>query len=244
MRLFGLIGYPLTQSFSKKFFEEKFDKEGLTDCRFENFQIASINELPGLLTSNPDFAGLAVTIPYKRKVFPFLQSVENIPEGIDACNCIQINKRKLIGFNTDYIGFEKSLRPLLKPHHKKALILGNGGATDAVVFVLKNLGVGYDIVSRQLHHGSTLTYGDIDERVIKESQLIINTTPVGMFPNIDKCPQIPFQFITKEHLLYDLVYNPEKTLFLQEGEKSGATIKNGYEMLVLQAEENWKIWNS
>ncbi len=244
MRLFGLIGFPLTQSFSKIFFDEKFRKEELTDCRFENFPIASIEEFPDLIKNNPTLEGLAVTIPYKQQVLPLLDVVDLIPPGLNACNCIRITGGKLVGYNTDHTGFEKSLVPLLKPHHHKALVLGNGGATEAVVFVLKKLGIEFNIVSRQLHHGSTLTYQSLDEKIIKEHTLIINTTPLGMYPNTGEFPPIPYQHITNHHVLYDLVYNPEKTLFLLKGEEQGAAIKNGYEMLVLQAEENWKIWMS
>jgi shikimate dehydrogenase len=242
MQLFGLIGYPLKQSFSKKFFDEKIEKAGLTDCRFENFQLTSITEFPRLLETNPELAGLAVTIPYKKQVIQFLDNTDGIPGGLDACNCIRIDQGKLSGFNTDHTGFEKSLHPLLRPHHQNALVLGNGGAAEAVVFVLKKLGIAYNIVSRSLHHGSTLTYADLTPRLVQENTLIINTTPLGMYPNIDEYPNIPYEFLTADHLLYDLVYNPEKTTFLELGEKRGATIKNGYEMLVLQAEENWRIW--
>lgn len=243
MRLFGLIGYPLSHSFSKKYFTEKFEQEGLTDCRYELFPITTINELPGILIKHPELEGLNVTVPYKRQVISFLHSSKNIPEGVGACNCIHIKDEKLIGYNTDVIGFEKSFTPLLKPHHKKALVLGNGGAAAAVVFVLKKLSVDFIIVSRELHSNSALTYNDIDEQVMKEYNIIINTTPLGMYPNEKSCPSIPYQFISEQHLLYDLVYNPAKTLFLQKGEELGAAIKNGEEMLMLQAEESWKIWN-
>lgn len=244
MRCYGLIGYPLAQSFSKKYFDEKFEKEGLTDCRFDNFPIASIDELlPEVLNAYPDLCGLAVTIPYKQQVLPFLHSTANIPEGLTACNCIKIISGKLHGYNTDYIGFEKSFTPFLQPHHTRALVLGNGGATAAVIYVLKKLNIGYDIVSRRIHDQSTLTYSDIDKKVMEEHTIVINTTPLGMFPANDSCPAIPYEFITERHFLYDLVYNPAKTLFLQQGEKRGATIKNGADMLILQAEENWRIWN-
>ncbi|HEX7847665.1 MAG TPA: shikimate dehydrogenase [Chitinophagaceae bacterium] len=243
MRLFGLIGYPLTHSFSEKYFTEKFEREGLMGCRFENFSISSIDQFTSLLQHNPGLQGIAVTIPYKQSVMQFLDSTENIPVGLNACNCIRIKDGKLYGYNTDHVGFEKSLIPLLKPHHAKALVLGNGGATEAVIFALKKLGIDYDIVSRQLHKGSTLTYRDITAELIKENTIIINTTPLGMYPKIDECPPIPYEYITKDHLLYDLIYNPEKTLFLQKGEEQGAVIKNGYEMLMLQAEENWNTWN-
>ena len=244
MRLFGLIGYPLSHSFSKKYFEEKFKKEGLNDCSYELFPIPAIDDLKKILQENPDLRGLNVTIPYKKQVLPWLYSQSGIPEGLEACNCIKISEGKLSGFNTDVTGFEKSLLPLLQPWHKKALVLGNGGATASVSFVLKKLHIDFDIVSRSLHDGSTLTYEDVNEKLIGNSQIIINTTPLGMYPDTEQCPEIPYHFITDKHLLYDLIYNPAKTLFLQKAEQYGATIKNGEEMLVLQAEESWRIWNS
>jgi shikimate dehydrogenase len=244
MRLFGLIGYPLSHSFSKIYFTRKFEQEGLTDCRYELFPIATINELPGILIKPPAPEGLNVTVPYKRQVVPFLHSTKNIPEGVDACNCIQIKKGKLIGFNTDVIGFEKSFIPLLKPRHNKALVLGNGGAAAAVIFVLKKLEIEFLIVSRELHDHSSITYTGINEHVMKECNIIINTTPLGMYPDENSYPDIPYEFISEKHLLYDLVYNPAKTLFLHKGKEHGAAIKNGEEMLLLQAEESWKIWNA
>jgi shikimate dehydrogenase len=243
-RLFGLIGFPLSHSFSKKYFTEKFEKEGLTDCRYELFPIRSINELGELIRQNPGLEGINVTIPYKQQVLPYLSSLKGIPESLRACNCIRIENGQLLGYNTDWIGFEKSILPFVKSHHKKALVLGNGGATAAVVFALDKLGIGAAVVSRVLHQGSSLTYEEIDENVMDEHTIIINTTPLGLFPNADSCPDIPYQFITSKHLLYDLVYNPVKTLFLQQGEERGAVIKNGEEMLVIQAEESWRIWNS
>ena len=242
MRLFGLIGYPLAQSFSKKYFDEKFSREGMTDCVFQNFPIDTIASLPQLLNEHPQLEGLAVTIPYKQSVIPFLSEIK-IPAGLDACNCIRISKGNLTGYNTDYIGFEKSFTPLLSSHHTRALVLGNGGATAAVIFVLKQLEIPYTIVSRQLHHGSKLTYEQVDAACIAEHTIIINTTPVGMYPHLDQSPSIPYAAITSKHLLYDLVYNPDKTQFLLKGEGQGAQIKNGGDMLVLQAEENWRIWN-
>ena len=243
MRLFGLIGYPLSHSFSQKYFEEKFKKKGLIDCQYKLFPITSIDELDNIIKKTPELEGLNVTIPYKQLVLRHLHTTKNIPDELRACNCIKINKGVLSGYNTDVAGFEKSFVPLLKNYHTRALILGNGGATAAVIFVLKKLNIGFDIVSRKLHDGSSLTYDNLDEKIMKESLIIINTTPVGMFPNNNECPDIPYQFITEKHLLYDLIYNPAKTLFLQKGEDKGATIKNGEEMLVLQAEESWKIWN-
>jgi shikimate dehydrogenase len=242
MKLFGLIGYPLSHSFSKRYFTEKFVRERIDGCAYELFPISDIGLLPQILQSHPGLLGLNVTIPYKQQVIPFLHDSSGIPEGIGACNCIRIRDGKLYGFNTDTVGFEKSLTPLLKPVHRKALVLGNGGAALAVMFVLKKLGIPFEVVSRQLHPGSTLTYNGLHPALIAQHTLIINTTPLGTFPNVDECPPIPYGSITPNHLLYDLVYNPEKTLFLQKGEEKGASIKNGYEMLVLQAEESWRIW--
>jgi shikimate dehydrogenase len=243
MRLFGLIGYPLSHSFSKKYFSEKFEKEEITECRYDLFPVKTIEELPILIQKHPELEGLNITIPYKKKVFALLD-ISHIPDGIDACNCINITDGKLAGYNTDVTGFEKSLKPLLKTYHKKALVLGNGGATAAVIYVLRKLNIKFEIVSRKRHSGSAFTYGDLDKSIMTESTLIINTTPLGMFPETDTCPDIPYQYIAEKHLLYDLVYNPAKTLFLQKGEERGATIENGEEMLVLQAEESWRIWNS
>ena len=243
MRLFGLIGYPLSHSFSKKYFTEKFEQEEITECRYDLFPIKTIDELPLLVRNNPELEGLNVTIPYKKQVLSFLDA-SNIPDGLDACNCINITDGNLVGYNTDVTGFERSLKPLLKSYHKKALVLGNGGATAAVIFVLEKLGISFEIVSRKLHDGSTFTYRDIDKKIIAENTLIVNTTPLGMYPDTEACAEIPYQFISDKHLLFDLVYNPDKSLFLQKGEERGARIKNGEEMLILQAEESWRIWNS
>ena len=245
MRIFGLIGYPLSHSFSKSYFERKFEKEGLDDCRFENFSISSISDLINqVIPGNPGLEGVAVTIPYKQAVLPLLHSVAGIPEGLRACNCIKIRDGKLFGFNTDYIGFQESFKTGLRPHHKQALVLGNGGATASVTFVLERMGIAYKIVSRQLHNGSDYIYEEITEDIIKQYPLVINTTPLGMYPNTDTCPPLLYNAISSQHYLYDLVYNPELTLFLQKGKEKGAAVKNGADMLVIQAEENWRIWNS
>lgn len=184
-----------------------------------------------------------VTVPFKKQVLRFLGET-HIPEGLDACNCINRIGDRLDGYNTDITGFEMSFQPFLRSHHKKALVLGNGGAAAAVVFVLKKLGIDYTIVSRKIHDGSSLTYKKVTRQVIKEHNIIINTTPLGMYPDEGGCPDIPYQYIADRHFLYDLVYNPAKTLFLKKGEEQGAVIKNGEEMLILQAEESWRIWNS
>lgn len=242
MKRFGLIGYPLGHSFSKKYFTEKFEREQLHDHAYELFPLQSIHELPGLVSSHPDLIGLNVTIPYKQAVLPYLDATR-LPPDLPASNCIKIEDGKLTGFNTDVIGFEKTFVPHLKPHHTRALVLGNGGATAAVLHVLNKFGIEYNVVSRKLHRGSTLTYDGLSSELIAEHTVIINTTPLGTFPEVDRCPDIPYESITSRHYLYDLIYNPAKTLFLLQGEKRGARIVNGYDMLEIQAEESWKIWN-
>ena len=244
MRRFGLIGYPLSHSFSKKYFTRKFEKEGLDDCRYELYPIKSINELPVLLQAQPDLEGLNITIPYKKQMLSFLHDSSFIPKGLEACNCILIRQGRLIGYNTDVTGFRESLRPLLHPAQQSALVLGNGGATAAVIFALKELGIRYHIVSREKRKGSDFTYRDLDAGIIQAHPIIINTTPLGMFPNEAQCPDMPYEWVDERHLFYDLVYNPAQSLFLRKGAERGAAIKNGEEMLLLQAEESWKIWNS
>lgn len=242
MRKFGLIGHPLEHSFSQEYFTNKFEKENLKDCQYNLYPIDSISDIIEILKENSDLLGLNVTIPFKQQVLRRLNSVASIPIGLEACNCIKIIDGKLFGYNTDSIGFEKSLKPLLKSNPKHALILGNGGATAAVAYVLRKLEIQYDIVSRELHGDSTMIYAEIDAAKVRENLLIVNTTPLGMFPLEDDCPQIPYEHIGAQHLCYDLIYNPAKTVFLQKAESQGATIKNGLEMLEIQAEESWKIW--
>lgn len=244
MPLYGLIGYPLTHSYSKKYFSEKFEREKLVDCSYELFPLVSVDELPQLISSHPSLAGLNVTIPYKQKVLSILDDRQAIPAAVDACNCIHIRNGRLTGYNTDITGFQKSLQPLLQTHHSHALVLGNGGASAAVQYVLQQLGIAYKVVSRVLHGNSSLTYNDLDRNILEQHFLIVNTTPMGMYPYTDSCPDIPYQFLSQKHILYDLVYNPARTLFLQKGEERGTAIKNGEEMLLLQAEESWRIWNS
>lgn len=243
MRLFGLIGKPLTHSFSKQYFTEKFAKAGITGCRYELFPLNAATELRPLIAAHPELEGINVTIPYKKDVIALLDDRSGIPEGLDACNCIRIRQGKLYGFNTDHVGFEKSFTPALRPVHQQALVLGNGGATAAVLYVLRRLGIRYEVVSRELHAGSTLTYQDLDAARLRSHTVIINTTPLGMHPAIDNCPHIPYEYLTPDHYLYDLVYNPAETLFLKKGKEHGAAVCNGADMLVIQAEESWKIWN-
>jgi shikimate dehydrogenase len=241
MKLYGLIGYPLGHSFSQKYFTQKFENEKL-DCRFINFPIESIDLLPGILQASPLLMGLSVTIPYKLQVIPFLHSASPEVIQLNACNSIQIRDGKLTGFNTDTIGFEQSLVQKLQPHHTKALILGTGGASKAVEFVLKKLNIQYTLVSRTAG-SSTLTYNVLTKEIVQESPLIINASPVGTFPEEQYYPNIPYEGISRQHLLFDLVYNPSKTIFLTKGEERGAVIQNGYDMLINQAEASWKIWN-
>lgn len=243
MKCYGIIGYPLTHSFSRQYFTEKFRQEGIADCSYETYPLKNIGDLPALLQQNPQLLGLNITIPYKRSVIQFLQDIEHLPAGLPACNCIKIIDGKTVGYNTDVTGFERSVEPMLTDKHIHALILGNGGAAEAVKFVLQKLNISYSIVGRTVKEGIKFTYADLDEKVINEHLLIINTTPLGTFPAIDECPDIPYQFLGSQHLLYDLVYNPSRTLFLQKGKEQGAIIKNGYEMLLIQAEESWRIWN-
>ncbi len=238
---YGLIGFPLTHSFSPKWFSEKFATEDI-DAVYKAYPLENIESINDLLANYP-LKGLNVTIPYKKDVVEFLDHISPAVEKIGAVNCIDIRNGKRYGHNTDVIGFEKSLTPLLKEHHTKALILGTGGAAQAVKYVLDTLGIEYQSISRN-NSEDTLAYEGITEEVIAEHPLIINTTPLGMLPDIDVAPNIPYEALTEKHLLYDLIYNPTETKFLQLGKAQGATIKNGEEMLVLQAEASWDIWNS
>lgn len=242
MRHFGLIGYPLSHSFSKKYFFEKFQKENIRDCSYENYPLTSINLFPELIRETENLEGLNVTIPYKESVIPYLDHLDIAAEKIAAVNCIHFQKGKSTGFNTDIIGFERSLKPLLKPYHPSALILGTGGASKAIGYVLSKLHISFHYVSRNKKK-DYLTYNELNEEIIHEHTLIINTTPLGTSPDTHNCPDIPYKFLGEKHLLYDLIYNPPETLFLQKGRERGATIKNGYEMLILQAEASWEIWN-
>lgn len=243
MKLYGLIGYPLGHSFSKQYFTEKFEKEGLTDCRFEAFPIESILEFPGLLRTNPLLRGLSVTIPYKEQVLPYVDHYSDAVKAIGATNSISIKNGRLTAYNTDIVGFEKSFVPLLQPQHRAALVLGTGGASKAVQYVLRKLGVDFLVVTRNKTQPNQISYNEIDGAVMTTYTVIINCSPVGMYPAVDAAPELPYSLVTPQHYLYDLVYKPAETLFLQHGKASGATIKNGYDMLLLQAEESWRIWN-
>lgn len=243
MKLYGLIGKTLKHSFSKNYFTKKFAAEGLTDYAYENFELPDIAHIQNILTTHPNIQGLNVTIPYKEAVLPHLHQQNDIVQNIHACNCIKVVNGKLHGYNTDVIGFKQSLLQHLQPHHTRALILGTGGAAKAVQYALTQLSIEYKIVSRQGKE-NVITYNAIDQTLLQQYTLIINTTPVGMYPHMEEAPPLPYQYITPQHFLFDLIYNPPITQFLQLGKDKGATICNGQDMLVLQAEESWRIWNS
>lgn len=260
MNKYGLIGFPLTHSFSKKYFTEKFEKEDIQDSSYELFELENLSDFPELIKANPDLCGLNVTIPHKIGAVYYMNWMDDEAKKVKAINCIKVIQEsavaaafsgevgfvdqdfRLEGYNTDIHGFENSLKPLLKSQHHRALVLGNGGASRAVRYVLKKLGIPFQVVSRR-PKPSQLLYENVTPEIIKTYKLIINTTPLGTDPDVTAFPPIPYEAITDQHLLYDLIYNPEKTVFLQKGEAQGAEIKNGYEMLVLQAEKAWEIWN-
>lgn len=248
IRKLGLIGFPLGHSFSKKYYLEKLEKENIQGIDYNLYPLENIELFPSLFEKDKSFYGFNVTIPYKQAVIPYLDTLSEEAQAMQAVNCITIkwddtNNRPLLkGYNTDAYGFEQSIKPLLNPSHTKALVLGNGGAAKAVCYALQKLGLAYKIVSRSKENGD-LTYDELIADSIAEHSVIINCSPIGTFPNTEQCPNIPYDCITAKHLLYDLIYNPEETLFLRKGKEAGAQTKNGYEMLVLQAEKNWEIWN-
>lgn len=255
MKQYGLIGYPLSHSFSKKYFTEKFEKEKIAGCEYNLFPIENINLFPQLIIDNPTLCGLNVTIPYKESVIPFLDELDETAKAVGAVNCIEIKKtpngNKLTGYNTDVFGFRQSIKPFLEIQHERALILGTGGASKAVAFVLKNIGIDCYFVSRTKKQGSEaksreekmFTYEELNENIIDAFKLIVNCSPIGTYPNINEAPSIPYEFISTSHLLYDLVYNPPETEFLKRGKAKGAVIVNGLSMLQQQAEEAWNVWN-
>ena len=242
MKQYGLIGKTLDHSFSKSYFENKFITEHIQHASYSNFPLESIEEFK-LLIKKKTFSGLNITIPYKTSIIPFLDELSDEAKSISAVNTIHFKNDKLIGYNTDYIGFLNAIKPFLIKTMEQALILGTGGASKAVVFALKKIGIKCLCVSR-VPNEQQLNYDQLNELVLKHHLLIVNTTPLGTSPNINECPNIPYQYITEKHLLVDLVYNPEETLFLKKGRKNLAKILNGKSMLIHQAEEAWKIWNS
>ena len=239
---FGLVGKSISYSFSKKYFTQKFSELGLDDHSYENFDLETIAEFYGLMANHPDIKGLNVTIPYKEAVLPYLDQVSKEAKKIGAVNTIRMTKNGLKGYNTDVYGFRKSIEPYLRDHHKNSLILGTGGASKAVAFVFDEMGIPYQFVSRNPADGQ-LGYSEIKETLLQTHTIIVNCSPLGTFPNVAEKPNLPYSSLSPRHLLFDLIYNPEKTAFLQEGEKRGAAICNGRQMLELQAEKSWEIWN-
>lgn len=243
MKRFALIGNPLTHSFSKSYFQSKFEREGITDVTYENIEITSEEELKNLLAQK-HFDGFNITIPWKEEVLKFVEEISPECNAIQSANVLMLTNNGYKAFNTDHIGFRETLKPLLKPYHTSALILGNGGSSKAIAYVLNELDIDFRIASREPSNNNIINYGDIRTIDIRNASVIINTTPLGMNPNVNTFPDIPYEGIDKFHLAYDLVYNPAETIFLKKAGLQGAMTKNGYDMLIRQAEESWKIWNS
>jgi shikimate dehydrogenase len=243
--LFGLVGKNISYSFSKNYFSKKFEELEKTNHQYVNFDLEKIEDFSKIIHEFKFcLKGLNVTIPYKQDVFLHLDKVNKVARKVGAVNTIRITKKgKLKGYNTDVIGFQKSIEPLLKSHHTKALILGTGGASKAIAFVFKKLGVDFLKVSRHPKRKKEIAYSSLTEELLQEYTIIVNSTPVGTFPKVDQKPKIPYQYLTEKHLLYDLIYNPEVTAFLSKGKEQGTVIKNGFQMLELQAEASWEIWN-
>ena len=243
-KLYGLLGKNISYSFSRGYFTDKFENLKLTKSKYVNFDLQNIEDFPTIIDENEHLKGINVTIPYKEEIIPFLSKIDKTAKKIGAVNTIKFTKRgNLKGYNSDVVGFENSLIPLLKKHHKRALILGTGGASKAIAYALKRNDIKYKFVSRNPEGKKEISYDSLTKEVMENHTIIINSTPLGTFPDIDKCPNIPYQFITKNHILYDLIYNPAISTFLSKGNEKEATTKNGLQMLELQAEESWRIWN-
>lgn len=238
---FGLVGKNISYSFSKGYFTDKFSDLKLEGYSYENFDLQQIEEFRNLITFNPDIKGLNVTIPYKQKVRSYLDELDAQAKEIGAVNTIKFVGGRLIGYNTDAFGFQNSIEPFLKPHHTEALILGTGGASKAIAYVFGRLNIKMTFVSRN-PGADQIGYSDINRSVLANHAILVNCTPLGTHPNVDEKPDIPYSYISEKHLLFDLIYNPEKTAFLKEGEQRGATIGNGQRMLQLQADKAWEIW--
>lgn len=243
MRLYGLLGYPLTHSFSQSYFAKKFEAEAIHNAQYENFSLPVIDDVETVLFQKNNLCGFNITIPYKKAILPFLHEQTDPVKEMGACNCVCIKAGKRIGYNTDIVGFAHSLKPFIRQHHTHALILGTGGAAAAVEYVLSKAGIQYTFVSRSKNE-TAITYEELSESMMQQYLLIINTSPVGQYPNIHDAPNLPYQYIGAKHHLFDLIYNPTETKFLQLGREQGASTQNGQEMLVIQAEESWRIWNS
>ncbi|MBI2270551.1 MAG: shikimate dehydrogenase [Bacteroidetes bacterium] len=254
MRTFGLIGYPLSHSFSQKYFTEKFAREKITDAVYKLFPLKSINEFESLINSNPDLLGLNVTIPYKEQIIPFLTELDETAKAVGAVNCVKVTRDErrgtreifLKGFNTDAYGFSQSIKPFLESHHERALILGTGGASKAVEYCLRHIGLDTYKVSRikKVSDAKQFTYAELNKNSIGSFTLIVNTTPLGMYPNVNDLPPIPYEYLSSRHFLYDLVYNPEETAFIKKGKQAGCVTMNGLNMLHLQADKAWDIFCS
>lgn len=243
MKQLGLVGYPLSHSFSPSYFKEKFERENITDYQYDLFETIDLIQFVEDCKQKENLVGFNITIPYKEMIVPFLDGISNEASYIGAVNTVKVIDGKLHGFNTDVFGFVQSLQPLLKDYHTKALILGTGGAAKAVKFGLKSLNIAPLLVSRYKQRGQ-ITYDQLNKNFIENYKLIINTTPLGMHPNIDKSPAIPYEFLTDQHVCYDLIYNPETTQFMEKAKAQGAVVKNGLEMLQLQADKSWEIWTA
>jgi len=244
MKKLGLLGKDISYSFSRTYFKKKFEDENINNITYENFDIENIKLFPSIIENTQNLKGLNVTIPYKEQVMPFLDKINKKAKAIGAVNTIRITKKgKLIGYNTDCYGFKHTLKPYIKAHHKKALILGTGGASKAIAYALEEMGISYKYVSRTLSEKVSFSYDTLTEQDIHDNQIIINCTPLGTFPNVDACPNIPYAAINEHHILFDLIYNPAETRFLQEGKQKKATLINGLNMLRLQAEKSWAIWD-
>ncbi|CDF78478.1 shikimate 5-dehydrogenase [Formosa agariphila KMM 3901] len=244
MNKLGLVGKQISYSFSNTYFKEKFEKLNITDTTYQNFDLDNISEFPSIFKNHPEVKGLNVTIPYKEQVIPFLDSLNEDAANIGAVNTIKLTKEgTLVGYNTDYYGFQKSIENDLKPHHTHALILGTGGASKAIAFALSRLNIEFKYVSRSPKNEKTISYTALTVEVMDKYTLIINCSPVGTFPNVNDCPDIPYEALTDKHLLFDLIYNPSETTFLRKGREQNTTILNGLKMLEYQAEKAWDIWN-
>ncbi len=246
-KIYGLIGFPLGHSFSQGYFNQKFESEKI-NAVYRNFELPDIGDFMELVAETPMLAGLNVTIPYKQLVIPYMDEMDPVAADIGAVNVIKVmhgsdGYPRFKGYNTDVLGFRDSLRPMLRECHRKALVLGTGGAAKAVRYALESMGIDVQYVSRTKKDG-VLTYGELDADIMASHRIIVNTTPLGMYPDVDGCPDIPYEYITDENLCYDLLYNPDVTMFMRRSRQQGATVKNGLEMLLLQAFASWKIWNS
>lgn len=242
--IFGLVGRTLRHSFSKEYFEKKFESLKLKDYRYENFEIESIERIQDVLKTD-NLKGFNVTIPYKELIIPFLDEIDPDAKAIGAVNCVKMNNGRTKGFNTDYYGFKQSIKPFLEPKHERALILGTGGSSKAVAYALRSIGIEVYFVTREKKTLSNMfLYNELNEIILRSFKLIVNTTPLGLYPSVAECPLIPYDFIEADHLCYDLIYNPDETLFLRKAKEKGAITINGLSMLQLQAEKSWEIWHS